>query len=232
MKTIGIIAAMQEEFEEIKNIMRLVKKTQIKGINFLEGVIEKKEVILALSGIGKVNAARTTQILVDYFEIDSIINIGSAGAVDSELNVGDIVVADKLIQHDFDITAFGHNKGYITGIGEYIYSDECMVKDISDTIKNVSKEIYKVKIGTIATGDIFCTDIKIKNKIHEKFNALCVEMEGAAIAQVSYLNKIPFVVIRTISDTPNGNNAIMFDEFIKLASKRCADFLKKYLANE
>lgn len=232
MNTIGIIAAMQEEFKEIQNIMSLVKEKQIKGIKFLEGIIENKKVILALCGVGKVNAARTTQILIDYFDIDSIINIGSAGAVDSELNVGDIVVADKLIQHDFDITAFGHNKGYITGVGEYLYSDEGLVRDISNAINNVSKEIYKVKIGTVATGDIFCTDIKMKNKIFKKFNALCLEMEGAAIAQVSYLNKIPFVVIKSISDTPNGNNAIMFDEFIKLASTRCAQFLKKYLENK
>lgn len=231
MNIIGIIAAMQEEFEQIKKIMNSTKKKIIKDITFLEGMIGNRQIILVLCGVGKVNAARTTQILIDYFNIDTIINIGSSGALNPELNIGDIVIADKLIQHDFDITAFGHNKGYITGVGEYIYSDKKMVKDISNIINNISQKKYKVKIGTIATGDIFCTDIEMKNKIYKKFNAQCVEMEGAAIAQVSYLNKIPFIVIRSISDTPNGNNNIVFEKFIKLASIRCAELLQKYLNN-
>lgn len=232
MNIIGVIAAMQEEFEEIKKIMVSTKKKTIKDINFLEGMIGNKQIVLVLCGVGKVNAARTTQILIDYFDIDSIINIGSSGALNPELNIGDIVIADKLIQHDFDITAFGHNKGYITGVGEYVYSDKKMVTDISNIINDICKDVYKARVGTIATGDIFCTDIKMKNKIHKKFDAQCVEMEGAAIAQVCYLNKISFVVIRSISDTPNGNNSIVFEKFIKLASIRCAELLQKYLNNE
>ena len=231
MKKVGIIVAMREELEEILKIMNNTIKKEIYNIKYFEGSINKSNIIIVESGVGKVNAARITQILIDKLEVEEIINVGSAGALNEELNIGDIVIADKFVQHDFDITAFGHNKGYITGVGEYIYSDKKMVKDISNIINNISQKKYKVKIGTIATGDIFCTDIEMKNKIYKKFNAQCVEMEGAAIAQVSYLNKIPFIVIRSISDTPNGNNNIVFEKFIKLASIRCAELLQKYLNN-
>ncbi len=229
MEKIGIIAAMQEELESIKNITIITNVKKIKNISFIEGIINDKEVILVLCGVGKVNAAMITQLLIDNYNIKEIINIGCAGALNSELNIGDIVIGDKLVQHDFDITAFGHKKGYITDIGEYIHSARNILDKMVDTIKDISNKEYTVKVGTIATGDIFCTDVKMKNNILQAFNAQCVEMEGAAIAQVCYLNNIPFIVIRSISDTPNGNNAIVFDEFIKLASKRCAEFLKQYI---
>ena len=185
--------------------------------------------VLVKSGVGKVNAARTTQILIDKLNVKSVINVGSAGALNPFLNIGDIVIADKLIQHDFDITAFDHDKGYITGVGDYIYSNDELVKKLQNTVNKIENKAYKVITGVIASGDIFCTDINMKNKIYSKFNAECVEMEGAAIAQVCYLDKIPFVVLRSISDSPNGNNAIVFDEFVKLASKRCAEILKEFL---
>lgn len=228
MNNVGIIVAMQEELDEILNIMQKIEKKIIYDITFFEGNIEDTNVIVVKSGVGKVNAARTTQILIDKLEIKFIINVGSAGALNPILNIGDIVIADKLIQHDFDITAFEHEKGYITGVGDYIYSDYELVKKIQNIANKIKNETYKINTGVIASGDIFCTDIAMKNKIYTKFGAECVEMEGAAIAQVCYLDKIPFVVLRSISDTPNGNNAIVFDEFVKLASKRCADILKEF----
>ena len=229
MNKVGIIVAMQEELEEILNIMNNIEEKEIYEISFISGKIEDTEVVLVKSGVGKVNAARTTQILIDKLNVKSVINVGSAGALNPFLNIGDIVIADKLIQHDFDITAFDHDKGYITGVGDYIYSNDELVKKLQNTVNKIENKAYKVITGVIASGDIFCTDINIKNKIYSKFNAECVEMEGAAIAQVCYLDKIPFVVLRSISDSPNGNNAIVFDEFVKLASKRCAEILKEFL---
>lgn len=229
MKNIGIIVAMQEELDEILNIMQRIEKKEIYDIIFFEGIIEDNHIIVVKSGVGKVNAARTTQILIDKLNVKYIINVGSAGALNPILNIGDIVIADKLIQHDFDITAFEHEKGYITGVGDYICCDNELVDKLKNVTKNMKDETYKITTGVIASGDIFCTEIKMKEKIYSKFNAQCVEMEGAAIAQVCYLDKIPFVVIRSISDTPNGDNAIVFDEFIKLASKRCAQILKEFL---
>lgn len=229
MKNIGIIVAMQEELDEILNIMQRIEKKEIYDIIFFEGIIEDNHIIVVKSGVGKVNAARTTQILIDKLNVKYIINVGSAGALNPILNIGDIVIADKLIQHDFDITAFEHEKGYITGVGDYICCDNELVDKLKNVTKNMKDETYKITTGVIASGDIFCTEIKMKEKIYSKFNAQCVEMEGAAIAQVCYLDKIPFVVIRSISDTPNGDNAIVFDEFVKLASKRCAQILKEFL---
>ncbi len=229
MNKVGIIVAMQEELEEILNIMNNIEEKEIYEISFISGKIEDTEVVVVKSGVGKVNAARTTQILIDKLNVKSVINVGSAGALNPFLNIGDIVIADKLIQHDFDITAFDHDKGYITGVGDYIYSNDELVKKLQNTVNKIENKAYKVITGVIASGDIFCTDINMKNKIYSKFNAECVEMEGAAIAQVCYLDKIPFVVLRSISDSPNGNNAIVFDEFVKLASKRCAEILKEFL---
>ena len=219
---------MQEELEEILNIMNNIEEKEIYEISFISGKIEDIEVVVVKSGVGKVNAARTTQILIDKLNVKSVINVGSAGALNPFLNIGDIVIADKLIQHDFDITAFDHDKGYITGVGDYIYSNDELVKKLQNAVNKIENKAYKVITGVIASGDIFCTDINMKNKIYSKFNAECVEMEGAAIAQVCYLDKIPFVVLRSISDSPNGNNAIVFDEFVKLASKRCAEILKEF----
>lgn len=226
---VGIIVAMQEELEEIKNIMTNIEEKRYYNIIFLEGKIQSTNIILVKSGVGKVNAARTTQILIDKFKIKSIINVGSAGALNHNLNIGDIVIAKKLIQHDFDITAFNHSKGYITGVGDYIYCDKELISRFKEATDIKKNKDYKVITGIIASGDIFCTDILMKNKIFSEFNADCVEMEGAAIAQVCYLDNIPFIVIRSISDSPNGKNAVVFDKFLELASKRCADILKEIL---
>lgn len=228
MNKVGIIVAMQEELDEVLNIMSNIKSNEIYEITFIKGKIADVEVIVVKSGVGKVNAARTTQILIDRFNVDYVINVGSAGALNPSLDIGDIVIGEKLIQHDFDITAFNHNKGYITGVGDYIYSDNNLIMKLQNVVNNLKDKTYKINTGVIASGDIFCTEIFMKDKIYSKFNAECVEMEGAAIAQVCYLDKIPFVVIRSISDSPNGNNAIVFDEFVKLASKRCADILKEF----
>lgn len=228
MSKFGIIVAMQEELEEILKIMQEIQEKEIYEIKFISGKIENTKVVVAKSGVGKVNAARTTQILIDTFKIENVINVGAAGALNPSLNIGDIIIAEKLIQHDFDITAFDHNKGYITGVGDYINCNEELMKKFKDICNKIKSEEYKISTGIIASGDIFCTDVNMKNKIYSKFNADCVEMEGAAIAQVCYLDKIPFIVIRSISDSPNGNNAIVFDEFVKLASKRCAIMLKEF----
>ena len=229
MKKIGIIAAMQEEMIEIKKIMTDIQEKNIFELIYTTGKINDKEIVLVEAGVGKVNAARATQIMIDNFEIDAIINVGSAGATNEQLNIGDIVIGKKLIQHDFDITAFGHPKGYISNVGEYVESDERLIKKIEKAISDIKENDFKIKIGTIVSGDIFCTEIKMKEKVRTKFNADAIEMEGAAIAQVCKLDKVPFIITRSISDSPNGNNNITFDQFLEKASKRCAEIINKFL---
>lgn len=225
----GIIAAMKEEMQEIKNIMTEIEEIKIKELVFFRGKINNSKIILVEAGIGKVNAARVTQMLIDKFDIQVIINVGSAGGANDELRIGDIVIGKRLVQHDFDITAFGHPKGYINNIGQYVESDAKLISKMEETISKISQNEFKIKIGTIASGDIFCTEPKMKDKIRTKFNADAIEMEGAAIAQVCKLNQIPFIIIRTISDNPDGKNEITFDQFLEKASKRCAEIIAKFL---
>lgn len=232
MREYGIIAAMEEEMQEIKNIMTDIVEEKIYELIFIKGRINDKNVVLVEAGIGKVNAARVTQILIDKFNIEAIINVGSAGSANDELDIGDIIIGKKIVQHDFDITAFGHPKGYISNVGQYVESDIQLIKKMEQTINNLDTQEFKIKIGTIASGDIFCTELQMKNKIRTKFNADAIEMEGAAIAQVCKLDNIPFIVIRSISDKPNGNNEITFDKFLEKASKRCAIIIKEFFENK
>lgn len=223
MKTIGIIFAMDEEINELKKYINITHENKIFDLVFYEGNIGSAKCILVKSGVGKVNAARTTQMLIDNYKVDYIINIGVAGGVSKDTHVLDLVVSDNLVQHDFDITAFDHEKGYIPNIGTYIKSDDYLIK--------LSKKVdSSVHVGTIATGDIFCTEKEMSEKINKNFNALCVEMEGASIAQVAYLCSIPFIVIRSISDTPyEGDNKITYEEFLIKSSKRVAKYLRNIL---
>ena len=148
--------------------------------------------------------------------------------MNSKLNIGDIVIAEKLVQHDFDITAFNHEKGYIPSVGVYIDTDTYLLTLADSVLKNMEEVSFKR--GVIASGDIFCTELKMSQKINSKFNALCVEMEGAAVAQVCYLCKIPFLIIRSISDVPNNENHITFDEFLLDASDKVANYLISMLS--
>ena len=228
MKYIGIIAAMDEEIASIKDLIRNIEIKEIFELKFITGEINNKNVVLVKSGVGKVNAARTTQILIDKFNIEYVINVGTAGGLKEEINIGDIVIADRLVQHDFDITAGGHDKGYISNMGKYFYSDKNLVEKAKVSIEKMN-EGFNQFIGEIATGDIFVQDIGVKNRIKEEFNSDCTEMEGAAIAQVCTLDKIPFIVVRAISDKPNGNNEIDFETYLEMACERYAKFIDIFL---
>lgn len=223
MNKVGIIVAMEEEEEAILNIMNNIEEKDEYEVTFKIGQIEKTKVIVVKCGVGKVNAARVTQILIDKFNVEYVINVGSAGGLNPLLNIGDIVIGEKLIQHDFDITAFDHAKGYIPNVGVYLNSDEYLLRVANE----VSKEFTDIGFhnGVIASGDIFCTSDKMSQKINQKFKAMCVDMEGASIAQVAYLSGIPFLVVRSISDIPNNNNRITYEEFLESSSRLVAKFL-------
>lgn len=220
---IGIIVAEIEEMEAVKGIMEDVNSIDIYNLKIYTGKINNKASLLVRSGVGKVNSARVAQIITDKFDLSFIINIGSAGGLNEGLNIGDIVLGQTLVQHDFDVTAFGREKGFIPETGKFFESD----KNLLQKCKNIKIDNQKIVVGTIASGDMFLTDSTLKEKIKQDFNATCVEMEGAAIAQVCALNKIPFIVIRSISDIPNGKNEIDFNEYLELASKNCAKFISE-----
>lgn len=222
-KYIGIIVAELQELEAIKVLMNKVCEIDIYNLKISKGKISNRHCLLVRGGVGKVNSARTAQILADNFKLEYIINLGSAGSLNDNLNIGDIVIGEKLVQHDFDVTAFRREKGFIPETGKFFESDT----NLLEKCHNLEIPNQKVSFGVIASGDIFCTDVNMKEKIREKFNADCVEMEGASIAQICFLNNIPFIVVRSISDTPNGKNQIDFDEYLKVASRNCAEFVKQ-----
>ena len=220
---IGLIVAEVEEMEAVKEIMENVNSIDIYNLKIYTGKINNKEFLLVRSSVGKVNAARVAQIITDKFDLSYIINVGSAGGLNEDLKIGDIVLGKTLVQHDFDVTAFGREKGFIPETGRFFESDIVLL----EKCKNIQIDNQKILVGTIASGDTFLTDISLKGKIKKDFNADCVEMEGAAIAQVCTLNNVPFIVIRSISDIPNGKNEIDFNEYLKLASKNCAKFIRQ-----
>lgn len=226
MSKIGIIFAIKEELEAALSKFELVNEYKIFDLSFYDCKLKEKECILVECGIGKVNAARCSQILIDNLEVDYIINVGVAGGVSKDVKICDVVIGTKLIQHDFDLRPFNYERGYIPNVGQYIECDEYLLR--------LAREI-KLKAdtheGVIASGDIFVTEELMGKKINEKFEALCVEMEGAAIAQICALSNIPFLVIRSISDSPNkeANNNLTFDEFVEASSKVAADFITKLI---
>ena len=221
---IGIIFALKEELEALLKVLTLKKQYEIFDLTFYECELDNKEIVLVESGIGKVNSARTTQILIDNMKVDYIFNIGVAGAIDPGVSVCDVVIGERLVQHDFDVTPFNYEKGQIPNVGKYIESDDYLV-NLAKDIKTDSN----VHVGVIASGDIFVNDPKMSNKIATKFDALCCEMEGASIAQVCYLSHIPFLVIRSISDSVNGTNELTYDDFLLLSSKMVAKFMNELL---
>ena len=228
---IGIIVAEQKELQAVEEKVIEKKEKQIYELNFIEGkILEKKCVLVKCGGVGKVNAARTAQILINKYNPDCIINVGSAGALSKDLNIGDIVIGKNVIQHDFDLTAFGRKKGEIDNTGRSIQADTYLIEKSEKVLKTIFEgKQNKAIIGTIATGDTFCTKIEMKNEITEEFSADCIEMEGAAIAQVCKLDEVPFIVIRSISDKVDGSNQIQFEKYLETASKTCANFLEQLM---
>ena len=229
MKTIGIIFAMQEELIELKKYLHINNEKKIYDLIFYEATLNNQNIILTESGIGKTNAARTTQILIDYYKPEAIFNIGVAGGIAKNLKVGDIIISTSLVQHDFDITAFNHSKGYIPNIGNNIPIDNKLL-NTTKTILDTNNISYKE--GLIASGDIFCTKESMATKINTQFNALCVEMEGASIAQTAYLSKTPCLVIRSISDCPDNNNKVTYEEFLETSSNKVAQIIYAILINQ
>ncbi|HEO7148051.1 TPA: 5'-methylthioadenosine/adenosylhomocysteine nucleosidase [Streptococcus agalactiae] len=224
---IGIIAAMEEELKLlVENLEDKSQETVLSNV-YYSGRYGEHELVLIQSGVGKVMSAMSVAILVESFKVDAIINTGSAGAVATGLNVGDVVVADTLVYHDVDLTAFGYDYGQMSMQPLYFHSDKTFVSTFEAVL---SKEEMTSKIGLIATGDSFIAGQEKIDVIKGHFpQVLAVEMEGAAIAQAAQATGKPFVVVRAMSDTAAHDANITFDEFIIEAGKRSAQVLMAFL---
>jgi len=232
MKTIGVIAAMEKEISELRGRLEIVSVKNIAGADFYMGKLAGKSAVIAKCGVGKVNAAVCSQILIDMYAVDYIINAGVAGGVARGLKVGDIVVSTGAAHHDFDTCAFGDEPGFISGPNKKIFeSDEVLTGAAALSAETALKSRGNpgknaVHKGIVASGDQFIAGSEKKERIAEVFGAACVEMEGAAIAQTCWLNKIPFVIIRSVSDLADGGAAEGFSEFISGAAGILADIVE------
>ena len=214
---IGIIGAMDEEVEQLVEVMEITREETKACMTFKAGKLAGKDVVIVRSGIGKVNAAACTQILVDDFKADYIINTGIAGSLKAEIDIADVVISSDVLHHDMDATGFGYPKGQIPQMKEFSFqADEGLRKIARDVCEEVNPEI-QVFEGRIASGDQFVCDQGVKDNIVKEFSAYAVEMEGAAIGQAAALNGIPFLIIRAISDKADNSANMDYPAFEKLA---------------
>lgn len=217
MSVIGIIGAMDEEVSILKESMEVEKVVNKASMDFFQGKLSNKEVVIVRSGIGKVNAAVCTQILVSEFGVSSVINTGVAGSLRNEINIGDIVLSVDALQHDMDATGFGYEPGIIPRMDVSVFkADERLVNLAKEVNEAVNTDIATF-VGRVVSGDQFISDKEKKQYLISQFDGFCTEMEGAAIAQTAYLNNIPYLVIRAISDKADNSAEMDYSEFERKA---------------
>lgn len=229
MKKIGIIGAMEVEVASLKSAMkvsRILKKAQME---FFEGELEGCQAVVVRSGIGKVNAAVCTQILADEFGVDGVINTGIAGSLRAEINIGDIVLSTDVLHHDMDATGFGYPLGQIPQMDVFSFEADAQMRKLAKEVcEEVNPEI-RVFEGRIVSGDQFVSSREVKDRIKENFDGYCTEMEGVAIAQTAYLNQIPFVIIRAISDKADDSATMDYPTFEKQAVEHSVRLTRGFL---
>ncbi|MCC5895088.1 MAG: 5'-methylthioadenosine/adenosylhomocysteine nucleosidase [Alkalibacterium sp.] len=224
---IGIIAAMEQEIRVLTDQLTDLVQTTIANQTFYKGKIDQTPVVLVQSGIGKVNAAIAAALLVDHFEVNAIINTGSAGGIGKGLSVGDLIISTSLTYNDADARAFGYVYGQIPQMPETYLADEAHISLLEEAARSSH---WEVKKGLIVTGDSFISNKERIEEIKGHFpEALVTEMEGAAIAQTCYQFNIPFVVVRAVSDVADEDASVSFNEFIELAGKKSAQMVLQYL---
>ena len=217
MNMIGIIGAMDVEVNHLKKDMKMESISRKAGMEFCKGELKGQQVVVVRSGIGKVNAAVCTQILADVFGVDGVINTGIAGSLNADINIGDVVISTDVVHHDMDAVNFGYPLGQIPQMDVFSFqADEKLAEKARKVCEKVKPEI-KVFRGRIVSGDQFIADKAVKKRIEQTFHGFCTEMEGAAIAQAAYLNRIPFVIIRAISDKADDSATMDYPTFEKKA---------------
>lgn len=231
LRKTGIIGAMDEEVASLTGALTEQQVRTVAGMEFCEGRLDGEDVVIVKCGVGKVNAAVCTQILIDVFEVDRIINTGVAGSLDADIDIGDIVVSTEAVQHDMDATPLGFKRGEIPYSDQSVFpADEEMRKSAVQAVGAAAPEA-KVFEGRICSGDQFIASRTQKDDIITEFGGMCCEMEGAAIAQVCYLNETPYVIIRAISDKADDSEEMSYVEFVKVAAERCAAITRYMVAH-
>ena len=228
-KMIGIIGAMDEEVSKLKEVLEGVETNTVAGMNFVKGTYEGREVVIVRSGIGKVNAGICTQILADKYQVKAIINTGIAGSLKNEINIGDIVLSVDAIQHDMEAVAFGYAPGVIPRMETSTFKGDANLIELAKKACAEACPDIGVHEGRVLTGDQFISDKAVKNRLIEQFDGSCCEMEGAAIAQAAYLNNIPFLIIRAISDKADDSANMDYPTFEAMAIENSVKLMKNMI---
>ena len=219
---LGIIGAMAVEIATLKENMEDLTVTTRAGMEFCEGKLQGVPAVVVQSGVGKVNAAMCAQILCDRYEVTHIVNTGIAGSLSAQLDIADMVVSRDAMYHDFDCVHFGYEMGKVPGMDTVAFpADEMLIRYAFAAAEEVNPG--HTKIGRVASGDLFVAEKAAKSRIIEKTGAVCTEMEGAAIAQTAYRNKVPFVILRAISDKADDSAQMDYPTFETQAAHRCAE---------
>lgn len=234
MTKLGIIGAMQEEIETLLHLMENKTEKEIAGSVFHDGILKGLPVTVVQCGIGKVNAALCTQILCDLFDVTHLVNTGIAGSLCNDLDIGDMVVSRDAMYHDVDATVFGYPMGKVPQMDVTSFpADDTLMAYAFAAAEGVNPG--HTKIGRVASGDQFVASREVKERIISITSALCTEMEGAAIAQTAYRNRIPFVILRAISDKADNSAEMDYPTFESIVAHRCAavtQCLAKHLAEQ
>ncbi|MCG3399042.1 5'-methylthioadenosine/adenosylhomocysteine nucleosidase [Staphylococcus massiliensis] len=224
---IGIIGAMEEEVEILKNKIQDIEEIKIAHVIFYKGQLNNKDIVLTQSGIGKVNAAISTTLLIEKFNPEYIINTGSAGVLDASLNIGDVVVSNEVIYSDADARAFGYTFGQIPNMPASFKANDELLKQTLDVLPQMS---LNGKSGLIVSGDSFIGTKEQKDGIKAQLpKAMACDMEATAIGQVCYQFDVPFIVTRAISDLADGNADVSFETFLKDASVSSSEMVEHLL---
>ncbi|MBQ5734555.1 MAG: 5'-methylthioadenosine/adenosylhomocysteine nucleosidase [Lachnospiraceae bacterium] len=228
---IGIIGAMDEEVNAIIEKMTNVESREKAGMTFNKGTLEGKEAVVVRSGIGKVNAGLCTQILVDDYKIDAVINTGIAGSLKNQIDIGDIVLSSDALYHDMDATGFGYDFGVVPRMESSVFKGDVRLINLAkECCERVNPDI-NVHIGRVVSGDQFISDKAKKDWINEHFDGYCTEMEGAAIAHAATLNNIPFLIVRAISDKADNSATMDYGEFEKKAIIHSVNLIMEFVKN-
>ena len=224
---IGIIAAMDVEMKSLRSYMENTETEVISGIRFVRGTLEGKDVVTAVCGIGKVFAALCAQTMILHYQPKCIINTGVAGTLTDALTIGSIAVSTAVVQHDMDTSPLGDPVGLISGINKVdIPADRLLSGQLSACAKVMG---VKTASGVIASGDQFVASAERKAFIAERFKAIACEMEGAAVGQVCYVNKVPFCVLRAISDSADGSSHMDYPTFVQMAAEQSVALLRRFM---
>jgi adenosylhomocysteine nucleosidase len=219
---IGIIGAMAEEIELFRQAMDIDRIDRYAQNDYIVGKLRDQNVVLLKSGVGKVNATIGTQVMIDRFDVKLIIFTGLAGGLVPNISRGDIVVSNNVVQHDFDLTAFGRRHGELPDVGRLIEVDPRLVKFACfayDDVFGERDDKPQLIVGTICSGDVFITDRRKIDWLQREFGAVAIEMEGAAVGYTCFANDVKFVILRTISDTGGDSGVDDFSRYLARASE-------------